>query len=230
MSEKLCIIIAAGGSSRRYGETDKLLEMLDGLPVLLHSIRNFAPLAAPGALVVAAGRDNLALYSSLAEKYLPEISVKWVCGGETRAGSVRNALAALPENTAMDSLVAIHDAARPLADAALLLKVSGRAREVGGAIAAVKVVDTLKSSDDGELIARTVDRSKLWRAETPQVFVLGNYLAAYNQDGVAELTDDAEIMRRAGFPVALVESGIYNGKLTSPGDLEQLKCFCNKRC
>ena len=223
MIADLGVIVAAGGSSRRYGGRDKLLEMLGGLPVFLHSVRNFLPLVPPGNLVVAVRAGALAEYRALAERYLPGSGVRWVPGGENRAASVRSALAALE----MDSgLVAVHDAARPLASAALLEKVAARARLCGGAIAASKVTDSLKLSDGRGMIAAPVSREMVYHAETPQVFDLKNYRAACAALRGEAPTDDAEIMRLAGFPVELVVSDQWNIKLTSPEDLEKLRqCF-----
>lgn len=223
MIPDLGVIIAAGGSSRRYGEKDKLLEILGNMPVFCHSIVNFLPLTAPGNLIVAVRQEALDEYRQCAEKFLPVDRVCWVAGGRDRVASVRNALAKLKLSS---GLVAIHDAARPLASAQLLLKVAARARISGGAIAANKVADSLKLADENGFIKVPVDRSMVYHAETPQIFDLAKYrIACGKLDGIVP-TDDAEIMRLAGFPVELVESGQWNMKLTSPEDLAKLQnCF-----
>ncbi len=222
MIADLGVIIAAGGSSRRYGGKDKLLEMLGGMPVFCHSIVNFLPLTAPGNLIVAVRNEALDEYRKCAEKFLPAGHVRWVPGGDDRVASVRNALMQLDLS---DGLVAIHDAARPLATAGLLLKVARRARLCGGAIAANKVSDSLKLADENGFIRMPVDRTMVWHAETPQIFDLAKYRAACEKLNGVVPTDDAEIMRLAGFPVELVESGQWNMKLTSPEDLAKL-CSC----
>ena len=221
MIPDLGVIIAAGGSSQRYGEKDKLTELLGGLPVLLHSIRNFAPLIAPGNLIVAARREKLTEYAFLAEKFLPETTVRFVAGGENRTASVRNALGVLPVEC---SIVAVHDAARPLAQGELLERLTLRARACGGAIAAAAVVDSLKLADEnGRFIQSPVPRERMFQAETPQVFDLKKFRHAYDILGNETPTDDAEVMRLAGYPVELVISGQWNIKLTSPADLEKLR-------
>ena len=220
MIPDLGVIVAAGGSSRRYGDRDKLTELLGGLPVFLHSVRGFAPLTAPGCLVVAVRPGALAEYTALKERYLPDADVRFVPGGADRTASVRNALAALPLSS---GIVAIHDAARPLATAELLERLVARARECGGAIAAARVVDSLKKADaSGRFIAAPVDRDGMFQAETPQVFDLAKFRLAYARLGTATPTDDAEVMRLAGFPVELVVSGQWNFKLTSPEDMDRL--------
>ena len=220
LKEKLGVIIAAGGSSQRYGDADKLTEMLDGIPVFAHSIKKFAAVIPGGSIVVAVHRDNIERYKLLAEKYLPGVFLHWTAGGATRTQSVKNALAMLPESC---SLVAVHDAARPLATADLLLRVAEAAERCGGAIAASKVVDSLKLGDDGNMILRSVPREAVWRAETPQVFNVEKFKKAYAALGDELCTDDAEVMKLAGCQVALVETGFPNFKLTAPADMELLK-------
>ncbi|MBR2344523.1 MAG: 2-C-methyl-D-erythritol 4-phosphate cytidylyltransferase [Lentisphaeria bacterium] len=223
MIPDLGVIIAAGGSSQRYGEKDKLTEMLGSLPVLLHSVKNFSPLVAPGNLIVAARSEALDEYAALAAEYLPDIAVHFVAGGRNRTGSVRNALAALPLSC---GIVAVHDAARPLAGGALLERLVCHARACGGAIAASAVVDSLKLADEnGRFIAAPVSRERMFQAETPQVFDLNSFRQAYSVLGDNAPTDDAEVMRLAGYQVELVKSGQWNMKLTSPEDLDKLKKF-----
>ena len=226
MIADLGVIIAAGGSSRRYGEKDKLLEKLGKLPVFLHSVSAFLPLTAPGNLVVAVRQEALAEYRRITDEFLPGNSVRWVAGGADRVESVKNALAALPLT---GGIVAIHDAARPLAGAALLERVIARARVCGGAIAASKVADSLKLADEAGFIQAPVSRDMVYHAETPQVFDLEKYRRACALLSGTVPTDDAEIMRLAGYPVELVESMQWNMKLTSPGDLAKLQqCFMEK--
>lgn len=220
MIPDLGVIIAAGGSSQRYGEKDKLLEEIAGMPVFLRSICNFLPLTAPGNLIVAVRAGALDEYRSLAEKFLPDAEITWVAGGVNRVESVRNALAVL---TLKKGMVAIHDAARPLATAKLLEKVLERARVVGGAIAAAPVADSLKRAFPDGLIASPISREMVFCAETPQIFDLEKYrIACAALNGVVP-TDDAEIMRLSGYPVELVNSGQWNIKLTSPEDLEKIR-------
>ena len=225
LKKNLGVIIAAGGSSQRYGDADKLTEMLDGIPVFVHSIRNFAAVIPGGFIVVAAHRDNIERYKLLAEKYLPGVFLHWTPGGATRMESVKNALAMLPDSC---SLVAVHDAARPLATAELLLRVAEAAERCGGAIAASKNVDSLKLAGDDGMILKAIPRDAVWRAETPQVFNAENFRKAYAELGNGLCTDDAEVMSSAGCRVALVETGFPNFKLTSPADMELLK-LCVKR-
>ena len=187
MLDDFSVIIAAGGSSKRYGERNKLLEMLGGLPVFLHSVKNFSTLCKAENMVVVVQRESLEKYRETAEHFLPELKINFIPGGSDRTGSVRNGLDFLP---AKRGLVAVHDAARPLAGAELLERVA-------------------------------------YRAETPQIFDIELLRQAYDKCSTVSATDDAEIMRLAGFPVEVVETRAFNLKLTTAGDLDLLKLFYN---
>ena len=224
MNCTISVIIAAGGSSLRYGEKDKLLEMLGDLPVFLHSVRNFSAVCRWENMVVAVRPEALEDYRCITGKFMPGVKVNFVSGGKDRSGSVRNALDFLP---AAEGVVAVHDAARPLADAGMLMKAASRAAVTGGAVVGVRVVDSLKIVDSSGRISSPVSRDGLFRAETPQVFDIAALRKAYQMCAGESATDDAEIMRKAGFEVEVVETGRFNIKLTSPGDLELLRIFYN---
>ena len=218
MNKDLGIIIAAAGSSSRFGDRDKLFEELDGMPLFLHSIRRFYPLCPPGNMVVVVNPPKLADFEAAAASYLPECRLKFISGAELRTDSVRNGLAALALET---KFVAIHDAARPWTEPELLEECLIAARLHGGAVPAKAVVDTLKLAAPGGKIIKTVSRDNLWRVETPQVFNLEQLRDANQkvaETGI-EFTDDASIMEAAGYKVYVVESRGKNNKVTYHGDI-----------
>ena len=220
-NQDLGIVIVAAGASRRFGGgRSKLLAELGGIPLFLHSVRRFAPFAAPEALVVvipAAGGEE---FREAAARLLPDVGIRWAVGGATRAVSARNGVAALPPGV---RYVAIHDAARPLASGELLTKLVERAKECGGAIPGIPVADSLKRLGRDGMIAEPVDRDNLYAVATPQVFRLAPYREAILAPEAEECTDDAEVMRRAGHPVALVVDLSCNLKVTTPADLEEVR-------
>lgn len=218
MIKDLGIIIAAAGTSSRFGGEDKLLEKLDGMPLFLHSIRNFYPLCPIGNMIVVVNPDNLSEFEKNAGDYLPEYHLRFVAGAELRAQSVRNGLAALMPET---KFVAIQDAARPWARPGLLEKCLSSARLHGGAIPAKAVVDTLKRTNRAGRIIDTVGRDNLWRVETPQVFNLEQLLDANKRisDMNVEFTDDASIMEAAGYEVYIVCNQEKNMKITYRKDI-----------
>lgn len=219
MIKDLGIIIAAAGTSARFGDGDKLLEKLSGLPVFLHSVRTFYGLCPQENLVVAVNPDKLEQYRDIAQRYLPDFVLKFIPGGKVRAQSVMNALQELSPEA---KFVAIHDAARPWADRVLLERCLKAARVHGGAIPAKPVVDTLKRTDKNGVIDTTVSRDNLWRVETPQVFNLEQLLDANRKciEMQAEFTDDAAIMEAAGHKVVVVHNHTNNKKITYPKDIE----------
>lgn len=218
MIRDLGIIIAAAGSSSRFGGGDKLLEKLDGMPLFLHCIRNFYPLCPPGNMVVVVNPCRLSEYKSIAGEYLAGCELVFAAGAELRAQSVRNGLAVLKPGT---KFVAIQDAARPWSTPALLEKCLKTARLYGGAIPAKAVVDTLKRTDVEGRIIETVERADLWRVETPQVFNLEQLLDANKRiSGMnVEFTDDASIMEAAGYEVHIVPNQEKNTKITYRKDI-----------
>ena len=219
MYEDLGVVIVAGGSARRFGG-DKLLCELDGMPLFLHSVRAFAPLAAPGCLVVVAPAAGVEHYRELCRRFLPEVEAVFAAGGETRPRSVRSGLDALRLER---GFVAVHDAARPLADGPLLEELLAVARRCGGAIPGKPVTDPLKRAGADGAVAGTVEREGLWRVETPQVFDLVRLRQAYSSHPDAETTDDAGMMELAGYSCRMVHNPRENRKITYPGDLSLLK-------
>ncbi|MGE3163331.1 MAG: 2-C-methyl-D-erythritol 4-phosphate cytidylyltransferase [Planctomycetota bacterium] len=206
------VVVAAGAGRRFGGETRKVGLELAGAPVVLHSVRTLSGAASFGGGVVVVHADDVDLAR---RKWLPE-GQGWAVavGGVTRAESVQAGLLALSPDAAW---VAVHDAARPLVLQSDVEAVVRRAVEVGAAILATPVVETLKRVRAG-LVAETIDRSEVWRAETPQVFRLEWLRRAYSAWPRGD-TDDAALLERLGLPVAVVPTAGPNPKVTVAADL-----------
>ncbi|NUB13716.1 bifunctional 2-C-methyl-D-erythritol 4-phosphate cytidylyltransferase/2-C-methyl-D-erythritol 2,4-cyclodiphosphate synthase [Azospirillum brasilense] len=213
MSSCIALIVAAGSGQRFGAEQPKQYLDLAGQPVLRRTVEAFRrhpKVSAVRVVINPAFRD---LYdAAVAGLDLPEP----VAGGASRQDSVRNGLEALADSA--PGLVLIHDAARPLIDSDTINAVIAALDTHPAALAAVPVTDTLKRGDDG-LVAGTVDRSGLWRAQPPQGFRFPEILAAHRSAAGLELTDDAAVAERAGLPVALVPAREENFKVTTPDDL-----------
>lgn len=223
----LGIIIVGGGSSSRYGRGNKLFEELEGLPVFLHSIKNFSPLADDGKLILVTPADLLAAFKERIKKHLPQADVRLVPGGACRTESVKNGLAALPPDT---QIVAIHDAARPLATGKLLFDlVQIVQNENCGAIAAEKMIDSVCRTGVNGSIEESVPRENLWRIQTPQVFPFSAICEAYRQLGSLELTDDSAAARACGIKVKVLDNPLPNMKLTLQEDLPILSWLLKSR-
>jgi 2-C-methyl-D-erythritol 4-phosphate cytidylyltransferase len=212
------VVVAAGRGSRLGRETPKQYQPIGGVPMVLRAVRAF---------VTHPDVAQVALVLPLADAEHPPAFLRGVAGaglmvvagGAERADSVAAGLRALgPDCT----VVLVHDAARPFVERAVIDAVIAYARAGEGAIAAVRVTDTLKQAapDDPTQVARTVPRDALWRAQTPQGFpraVLERAHAAAREAGSA--TDDASLVERTGVPVRLVPDSPRNMKVTTPEDL-----------
>ena len=151
-----------------------------------------------------------------------------VPGGEHRQDSVRSGLSAIPSAS---DIVVIHDGARPLITEPIISASIEAARMDGAAIAAVPVIDTIKSSEDGRFIAGTLDREKLHAVQTPQTFAREVILAAYDRayaEGYIG-TDDASLVERMGKPVRIVAGSYENIKVTTPADVGHAEAILARR-
>ena len=209
-------IIVAGGSGRRMGGASSLRKQyleIDGEPVLLRALRPFLAHPAIASVVAVLPPDDL---TDLPE-WLKNLPIEIVAGGEERGDSVWNGLAALADWT---GIALIHDGARPFVTREIVDRVLARAGG-GGAIAAVRVTDTIKEVDEAGRIVGTADRSRLWQAQTPQGFPLRVVREAYERarrEGWTG-TDDASVCERYGVSVVVVEGSPHNIKITNPSDL-----------
>lgn len=209
-------VVLAGGSGRRMGGMAGLRKQyleIDGEPVLLRAIRPFLVHPGIAEVVVVLPADDLAD----PPRFLLDLPAARVAGGAERGDSVWNGLAALSPEV---DLVLVHDGARPFVTREVIDRVLARAQE-GGAVAAVPATDTLKEVDgDGRVVA-TVDRARIWHAQTPQGFPVATLRAAYQRarrDGW-QGTDDASVCERCGVPIVVVEGSRDNLKITTPADL-----------
>src|SRR5579885_395710 len=213
--ETAALIVAAGRGQRLGGSLPKQYLPLAGKPLLRHSLEAFARHPAIGAVRAVVHPEDLDLYQSAAEG-LDLLAP--VTGGPTRQDSVRLGLESL--SALAPAQILIHDAARPFASAALIERVRAALTSVPGAIPALPVADTIKRGADG-VVVETVDRQALWRAQTPQGFRYPEILAAHRAAAGRELTDDAAVAEAAGLPVARVEGGEDNFKVTTESDLRR---------
>lgn len=216
------LIPAAGHSVRFGGTTLKQYAHLLGRPVIAHSIAAVSRHPAVGAVTVALAADD-GIFDELVQPHFP--AVRTVTGGDSRARSVMNGLAFILEQDPDCEWVLVHDAARPCLNAAALGRLLAVGRAGGaskdGAILAVPIHDTLKRADDAGRIETTVDRSRYWAAQTPQLFRV-RQLAANLEAALAageSPTDEAAAMERAGARPVLVPGDPGNIKITGAQDL-----------
>jgi 2-C-methyl-D-erythritol 4-phosphate cytidylyltransferase len=218
MSRTAVILLAAGSGSRMQGTVaDKVLAPLAGRPVFSYSAAAFMQ-SAVADLYVVVYRDQRQMLALSAHTPTPSVLVR---GGRERQDSVRNALAALPTDI---EHVFIHDCARPLVRPGQLVALHKIVRREHAVALAHRVTDTIKEHRDGARL-RTLDRSRLWAMETPQVFSRALIARAYERVVARKLhiTDDAQAIELLGHSTALLANSSPNPKITTPSDLVYLE-------
>ncbi|MGA2539137.1 MAG: 2-C-methyl-D-erythritol 4-phosphate cytidylyltransferase [Terracidiphilus sp.] len=226
------ILPAAGLGTRMAGPQPKQFLALNGLPILIHSLRAFASVERVTAAYVAVRKTEMERVQEQVSEYGFAAQVHVVEGGDNRQESVSHALAALPAQP--DDIVLVHDAVRPLIDAATIDRTIDAVIEHGAAIVGLPAVDTIKQVErtaHGALITSTIPREFVVLAQTPQGFRYGLLQRAFaeaNADGFVG-TDEASVAERAGLPVAVVHGSQVNLKITQPGDLELAEFYLRQR-
>ena len=201
-------LVAAAGSSSRMGGTDKLMEFLDNVPVLMRTLTALQRAAAIDEIVIAAREDALVDISTLCKTYGITKCSKVVRGGESRCHSVLlAALEASPEA----KLLAVQDGARPLVTPALIDRTVEAAAKCGAAAPAVPVKDTIKTVAEDGAVTGTPYRSTIRAVQTPAL-----QSALENE---VPVTDDCSAVERLGKVVYLIDGDEENLKITTPVDL-----------
>ena len=211
-------LVAAAGSSARMGGVNKLLQPLEGVPVLVRTLAAFQVAGSVDEIIIAAREEDILEISQLCRTYGLNKCVKVIRGGENRVHSVL--LAALEASPEME-LLAVQDGARPLVTPELIDRVVNAAARCSAAAPAVAVKDTVKAVEKDGRVEETLDRTRLRAVQTPQVFdaclLKAALQSALEQD--APVTDDASAVERLGKAVFLVEGEEENLKITTPSDL-----------
>ena len=220
------LIPAAGMGKRMAAGSNKQYLLLDGVPILAHTLRVFqqAPFI-DGIFVVSPEQEIPFCREEVVERYGFSKVRAIVAGGAERQHSVLNGLNAM-EGAGPDDLVLIHDGVRPFVPVDVVRRAADAAREFGGAVVAVPVKDTVKVARDG-IITETPPRDRLWLAQTPQAFRFGLIRAAHAlaaSEGFLG-TDDASLMERQGWQLRIVMGDYRNIKITTPEDMALAEAF-----
>jgi 2-C-methyl-D-erythritol 4-phosphate cytidylyltransferase len=213
------VIVAAAGESRRMGLPDgesKQFLLLGGETILSHSVERLLAMDCVHGIVVVLHPSHTVRFSNELSLFDDSKPLLVAEGGATRPDSVRAGLELVPDDATM---IAVHDGARPLFSKQVFARCLAALGAADGAVPAVEVSDTLKREDDGGAVAGTVDRAGLWAAQTPQVFRAAALRDVYARTGLDGATDDAMLLERAAYRVALVPSTPANVKITTPADL-----------
>lgn len=219
------------GAAEKTGTSRKQFMLLEGSPILLHTVRKFAASERVRVIVVAVREEDLEWVGALLAAEFPRERVRVVAGGNSRQQSVENALATLPADT---DLVAVHDAVRPFIDLDTIQKTLDEAARTGAAIVGVVPVDTVKQVSRGTghvRVRATLPREQLVLAQTPQVFhygLLARAFEAARRDSFIG-TDEASLVERLDVEVSVVLGSERNIKITRSGDMDLARLYLREQ-
>ena len=222
--KKISIIVAGGSGNRIGGSIPKQFRQLNNKPLLAYSLEKFYSYNNDIEIIIALPEKFIEYWESVIETNKIKIPHTVVHGGEERFHSVKNALEAAD---CTNSLVAVHDAARPFLSVKLIDKLYTHAAEHGCAIPALPVSSTLRYLEDDEWAL--ADRTKFRLIQTPQVFNGALLKEAYTIEYEPAFTDDAAVYEAAGNPIHLIDGEEENVKVTTPLDWEFAEFFISKR-
>jgi 2-C-methyl-D-erythritol 4-phosphate cytidylyltransferase len=214
----IAIIAAAGQGTRVGGKRAKQFLEIAGIPVIIHTLKRFEQCAAVQEVVVVLPAPDAAGFLALAGKYGLRKLARVVPGGATRAESVWRGLQSVRAATA--EIVAVHDGVRPFVTPLEIERTVRAAQASGAAILTAALVETIKEVDD-QRVVRTLERTRLRRALTPQCFRFDLLRRAYEQSPelIASATDDSSLVEALGIAVTAVEGDSRNIKITRPEDI-----------
>ena len=214
------VIIPAAGAGERMGTpVSKQFLLLQGKPILVRTIERFQACTAIDEIIVAIHSSSRQQVELLVREYRLSKVSKIVEGGRRRQDSVWNAIQHIDPRA---EIVIVHDAVRPFIQQKLILASIDKALSDSAAVVAVRAKDTIKAGNDQGRFERTLDRSVLWMAQTPQTFRKQVLIDAYVHAGRENIegTDDASFVERLNIRPAIVEGSFDNIKITTPDDLE----------
>ncbi|MCE0523194.1 MAG: 2-C-methyl-D-erythritol 4-phosphate cytidylyltransferase [Methylacidiphilales bacterium] len=223
MSEPLSAVVVAAGRSQRMG-FDKLLTPLGGRPLLLHTLERLLLTNVPEEIVLVIRPGSEVEMEAVIEPLRDQGNIRLVEGGAQRQDSVRAGLNAVSDSC---EYVMVHDAARPFITKELIDVVLAAAKLSDAAVCGAPCSDSLKEVGEDGLVMRTIDRSKLWTVQTPQIFrtgLLRDACEAALKTG-ATFTDDTALVENMGHPVRIVLYHGINLKVTTPADWNLAEAF-----
>jgi 2-C-methyl-D-erythritol 4-phosphate cytidylyltransferase len=220
VSMKTVAIIPAGGSGKRMNEKlSKQYLLLDGIPVLVHTLKKFQESRKIDEIfLIVPGDDIIFVRENIVQKYGISKVIRILAGGVERQDSVRNGIRALEKE---HDIIVIHDAVRPFITEELLLSVIRETSLVQAVTVGVPVKDTVKSVDGNRWITETLNRNNLWLTQTPQAFKRDVIIRAHEDADKDKYysTDDASLVERTGVAVKMIHGSYDNIKITTKDDI-----------
>ena len=207
---KVALIVAGGKGDRMNADIPKQFLLLNNLPILMHTIKQFSHFE---EIVLVLPQSQFDYWELLCAKYNFTKNYTLVAGGETRFHSVKNGLKAIDN----DCIVAIHDGVRPLISTALINKLVENTKTNSGTIPIIPIKDSIRKVEGKNSIH--VNRSDLYKVQTPQCFLSSDIKDAYKQDFSDTFTDDASIFENRGGKITTIFGEEKNLKITTDADL-----------
>ena len=217
------IIVAGGSGSRMKSDIPKQFLLLQGKPVLMHTIEAFYYSDLKPEIILVLNSEYIKLWSELIIKFNFDIPVSVVNNGEQRFHSVKNALSIVQE----DSIVAVHDAVRPIVSNELITRSFRLAAESKAVIPAVTSKDSVRKKEGDH--TKALNRADILLVQTPQVFQSNLLQHAYLQDYSPEFTDDASVVEKTGIKIVVTEGDYKNIKITYAEDLQLAEVYLQNR-
>ncbi|MGZ3928965.1 MAG: 2-C-methyl-D-erythritol 4-phosphate cytidylyltransferase, partial [Mucilaginibacter sp.] len=208
------IIVAGGSGSRMHSVVPKQFLLLNGLPVLMHTINAFHNCQVQPQIIVVLPDDSHEYWNTLCKKHGFDVPHQLISGGETRFHSVKRGLGLIDDT---DAIIAVHDAVRPLVTKEIIDESYECAAKYGNAIVAIKSRDSVRQIKDNRSISLV--RDEIYLIQTPQTFQSKQLKQAYQQPYSADFTDDASVVEQTGVNINLINGSYQNIKITFPEDI-----------
>lgn len=208
------IIVAGGSGTRMRSAVPKQFLLLNGIPMLMHTINAFHFSHTQPQIIVVLHPDSHGIWNELCAEHNFTIPYQLIDGGETRFHSVRNGINAIE---AEDAIIAIHDAVRPLVAKEIIDDSYDCAEKYGNAIVAIKSRDSVRQIKDNR--SQSLNREEIYLIQTPQTFQAEQLKKAYLQPYQESFTDDASVVEQTGVNINLIGGSYQNMKITFPEDI-----------
>ncbi|MGZ3778037.1 MAG: 2-C-methyl-D-erythritol 4-phosphate cytidylyltransferase [Mucilaginibacter sp.] len=208
------IIVAGGSGTRMHSAVPKQFLLLNGIPVLMHTINVFHQSNAQPRIIVVLHPDSHQYWTDLCTEHNFTIPHQLASGGETRFHSVKNGISLVEDD---DAIVAIHDAVRPLVTKEIIDEAFDCAEQYGNAIVAIKSRDSVRQIKNNR--SQSLNRDEIYLIQTPQTFQAAQLKKAYLQPYQESFTDDASVVEQTGVNINLVGGSYQNIKITFPEDI-----------
>jgi 2-C-methyl-D-erythritol 4-phosphate cytidylyltransferase len=213
-SKYYAIIVAGGSGTRMHSAVPKQFLLLNGVPVLMHTINVFHQSNAQPRIIVVLHPDSHQYWADLCAEHNFTIAHQLVNGGETRFHSVKNGIGLIEDD---EAIIAIHDAVRPLVTKEIIDDAYDCAEQYGNAIVAIKSRDSVRQIKNNR--SQSLNRDEIYLIQTPQTFHAAQLKKAYLQPYQENFTDDASVVEQTGVNINLVGGNYQNIKITFPEDI-----------